>query len=83
MRQTVEHMRVLHEYVVIVAIDDDPAPRVSNDSQISVDQLDVADDAIVQMTLHCGYIERPDVTVALRLLPHSSAEQPLDVDNAS
>ncbi|HEY5854650.1 MAG TPA: potassium transporter Kup [Aldersonia sp.] len=83
MRANVEHNRVLHEHVVIVAIETLPVPRISDQQRTAVDVLGYAEDGIVHVTAYVGYMERPDVPGALRLLDPAQVEGPIAVDDAS
>jgi KUP system potassium uptake protein len=70
MRANVKHNYALHEHVVIVAIDTPPVPRV-------------AQDGIFHVTTHFGYMEKPNVLAALRLLDPTQTEGPIAIDDAS
>ncbi|WP_280831071.1 potassium transporter Kup [Mycolicibacterium frederiksbergense] len=83
MRANVEHNRVLHQHVAIVVVETDPVPRVSNEHRVTIDNLGYLDDGIVNVTVHAGYMERPDVPAALRLVPTDLTEGGLDLDSAS
>ena len=79
----VEHTRVLHEHVIIVSIDVEPIPRVDDAARVSVDDLGFTGDGIFHASLRYGYMERPDVPAALRLLEPGLTEGPIDLDGAS
>lgn len=83
MRANVEHNHVLHEHVIIVSVETLPVPRLSEDQRITVDGLGCRDDGIVHVTVHAGYMERPDVPAALRMLPAEVTEGGVDLDTAS
>ncbi|MET0896450.1 MAG: KUP/HAK/KT family potassium transporter [Mycobacterium sp.] len=83
MRANVEHNHVVHEHVVIVAVETMPVPRVSDDHRVTVDDLGYRDDGILHVTVHAGYMERPDVPAALKLLPADVTEGGIDLDTAS
>ena len=61
MRANVEHNRVLHEHVVIMSIDTLPVPRVPDRERTEVDRLGYAEDGIVHVTAHFGYMETPNI----------------------
>ena len=67
MRANCEHNHVLHEHVIIMAIDTLPVPRVPESERTEIDDLGYREDGIVHLTAHFGYMEarRPR---ALRLL---------------
>ncbi|MFE5813812.1 potassium transporter Kup [Streptomyces sp. NPDC056479] len=83
MRANVEHNRVRHEQVVILAIQTEPVPRVPVEERIVVDDLGYADDGIIHVTARFGYMETPDVPGTLALLDPASTEGPLELDQAS
>nr|WP_197383677.1 potassium transporter Kup [Mycolicibacterium mengxianglii] len=83
MRANVEHNHVLHAHVIIVAVETMPVPRVPDEQRVSVDNLGYRDDGILHVTVHVGYMERPDVPAALRLLPDDVTEGGIDLDTAS
>ncbi|WP_217552836.1 potassium transporter Kup [Streptomyces sp. GbtcB6] len=83
MRANLEHNHVRHDHVVILAITTEPIPRVPADRRITVDGLGYADDGIVHVTAHFGYMETPDVPGVLAALDPASTEGPLQLDEAS
>ena len=83
MRANVEHNRVLHEHVVIMAIDTLPLPRVPDSERTEVDALGYAEDGIFHVTAHFGYMETPNVPGALRLVDSTQTEGTIAVDDAS
>ena len=83
MRANVEHNRVLHEHVVIMAIDTLPVPRVPDSERTAVDALGYAEDGIIHLTAHFGYMEKPNVLGALRLLDPAQTEGTVAIDDAS
>lgn len=83
MRSNVEHNHVLHQQVVIVSLEIEPVPRVAETERMSVDDLGLASDGIIFVSARYGYMERPDVPAALRLLDPSQTEGPVDLDTAS
>ena len=83
MRANVEHNHVRHEHVVIMSIETVPVPRVPDAERTEVDDLGYADDGIIHVTAHFGYMETPNVPAALRLLDPTQTEGPIDIDDAS
>jgi KUP system potassium uptake protein len=83
MRANVEHNHVLHQHVVVLALETEPVPRVPDDERMSVDDLGFSDDGILHVTARYGYMERPDVPAALRSLDPAQTEGRCDVDTAS
>lgn len=83
MRSNVEHNHVLHQHVVIVSLETEPVPRVCEAERVSVDDLGLSNDGIILVSARYGYMERPDVPAALRLLDPAQTEGPIDLDTAS
>jgi KUP system potassium uptake protein len=83
MRANVEHNRVLHEHVVIMAIETLPEPRVPDEERMEVDALGYAQDGIIHVTAKFGYMERPNIPEALRLLEPKQTEGQIAIDDAS
>jgi KUP system potassium uptake protein len=83
MRANVEHNRVLHRHVVIMSIDTVPVPRLSDDERITIDELGYKRDGIIHVSTCYGYMERPDIPAALRLLDPAHTEGHIDVEAAS
>jgi KUP system potassium uptake protein len=83
MRANVEHNRVLHEHVVILAVETAPIPHVPPGERIVVDELGYRDDGITHATATFGYMDRPHVPEILRRLETMDIESPLEVDTAS
>jgi KUP system potassium uptake protein len=83
MRANVEHNRVLRRHVVIMSIDTVPVPRLSDDERITIDELGYRRDGIIHVRACYGYMERPNIPAALRLLDPAHTEGHIDVDAAS
>ncbi|MGA5463829.1 potassium transporter Kup [Mycobacterium sp. NPDC050041] len=83
LRANVEHNHVLHQHVVVLALETQPVPRVSDSDRMVINDLGHADDGILHVTARYGYMERPDVPAALRLLDPSQTEGRIDLDRAS
>ncbi len=83
MRANVEHNYVLHEHVVIMSIETMPVPRVPDAERTEVDTLGYAQDGVIHVTARFGYMERPNIPGALRLLDPRQTEGPIAVDDAS
>ncbi|MCW1958533.1 MAG: KUP/HAK/KT family potassium transporter [Mycobacterium sp.] len=81
MRTNVDRLHVLQEKVFIVSVETLPVPRVPDDERVSVQH--VGADGIYFVAAHFGYMERPDVPAALRLVDPASTGGPIDLDNAS
>jgi KUP system potassium uptake protein len=83
MRTSVEHVHALHEHVIILSLETEPVPRVADSERISVDDLGFAGDGIFHVSADFGYMEKPDVPAALRLLDPADTEGPVSLDEAS
>ena len=83
MRANVEHNHILHEHVVILAIETSPVPHVAPADRVVVDDLGYTDDGISHVTAYFGYMEDPNVPEVLRLAAAAGLEGPLDIDDAS
>jgi KUP system potassium uptake protein len=83
MRANVDHNHVLHEQVIIVAINIVSVPRVADSERANVDALGCTNDGIVHVTANFGYMETPNVPHVLQLLDPSRTEGPIAVDDAS
>ena len=83
MRTSVEHVHALHEHVIILSMETEPVPRVPDAERISVDDLGHQDDGIFHVAASFGYMEKPDVPAALRLLDTADTEGPIALYQAS
>jgi KUP system potassium uptake protein len=83
MRANVEHNRVLHEHVIVMSIETVPVPRLSDDQRTTIDELGYQRDGIIHVRARYGYMEKPNIPAALRLLDPAHTEGPIDVDTAS
>ncbi|WP_442930535.1 potassium transporter Kup [Mycobacterium sp. NBC_00419] len=83
LRANVDHNHVLHQHIIIMSIDTPPVPRVSDKDRITVDDLGSHYDGIFFVSARFGYMERPNVPAALRLVNPADTEGIIDVDNAS
>lgn len=69
---------MLHEHVIILSIDTAPVPRVPDTDRITVDGLGNPDDGIFFVSAKFGYMERPNVPAALRLVDAINTEGAID-----
>lgn len=83
MRANVEHNHVLHEHVVIVAVQTAQVPIVPDEDVAAVDELGYADDGITHVVMRFGYMQRTDVPDVLAALPAEAFELPVDLAAAS
>jgi len=83
MRANVNHNHVLHQQVIIMSIDTLPVPRVPDDERITVDDLGYHDDGIFAVSAKFGYMERPNVPAALRLIDPARIDGPIDLQTVS
>jgi KUP system potassium uptake protein len=83
MRANVEHNQVLHDHVVILAIQTLPVPHVPPSGRLDVDDLGYKDDRIIHITARFGYMDTPDVPALLPLIRQADLESPLDESRIS
>ncbi|MCX6483738.1 MAG: KUP/HAK/KT family potassium transporter [Mycobacterium sp.] len=83
MRANVDRIHVLQEHVMIISVETQPVPRVPDAERITVEDLGYPDDGIYYVVARVGYMERPDVPAALRLVDPAPAAGPVDVDHAT
>jgi KUP system potassium uptake protein len=78
MRANVEHNHVLHDNVIILAIQTLPVPHVSAADRLEIDDLGYKDDGIYHVTARFGYMDTPSVPALLPLIRKAAREGPLD-----
>jgi KUP system potassium uptake protein len=61
LRANVEHNQVLHQHVVILAIETVPVPHVPDAERLTIDALGYEDDRITRVSARFGYMDQPDV----------------------
>jgi KUP system potassium uptake protein len=84
LRANVEHNHVLHERVIIVAIETARVPHVPLGLRIRIDHLGHPADGITVLTARFGFQDVPDVPAMLRLATERNLlEGTLDVDHAA
>jgi KUP system potassium uptake protein len=75
--------QVLHEHVLILAIETMPVPHIPAAERITVDDLGYPDDRIVHVTACFGYMDQQDIPSLLPLIRKADIESPLDDDKLS
>ena len=83
MRANVEHNEVLHEHVLILAIETMPVPHIPAAERIAVDDLGYRDDRIAYVTARFGYMDQQNVPGLLPLIRKADIEAPLDDEKLS
>jgi KUP system potassium uptake protein len=83
LRANVEHNQILHEHVLILAIETTPAPHVPAAERITVDDLGYKDDRITHVTARFGYMDQTNVPALLALIREAETEGTLNYDNLS
>ena len=83
LRANVEHNQVLHEHVVILAIETMPVPHIPAAERIAVDELGCKDDRIVHVTARFGYMDQQNIPGLLPLIRKTDMESALDEDKLS
>ncbi len=83
LRSNVEHNHVLHERVIIVAVQTAPVPVIAAEDISTVDALGYRDDGITHVVTRFGYMQRTDVPGALAAIAPEQFELPVDLEDAS
>jgi KUP system potassium uptake protein len=83
LRANVEHNQILHEHVIILAIETMPVPHVPDPERLTVEALGHKDDRITHVTARFGYKDQPNVPGLLPLIRKAGTESPLDSDKLS
>ncbi len=83
LRRNVEHNHVLHEHVIILAIETLPVPHVAEAERIEVDDLGDKTDRIFHVTARFGYADSPAVPSLLPLIDAAGEGEPLDGGDVS
>jgi KUP system potassium uptake protein len=83
LRANVEHNQILHQTVVILAIETTPVPHVPAAERITADDLGYKDDRIIHVTARFGYMDQPNVPDLLPLIRQADIESSLDEDKLS
>jgi KUP system potassium uptake protein len=83
LRANVEHNQILHQTVLILAIETMPVPHVPAAERITADDLGYKDDRIIHVTAHFGYMDQPNIPGLLPLIRQADIESPLDDDKLS
>ena len=83
MRANVDRIHVLQEHVMIVSVETQPVPRVPDAERITVEDLGYPEHGISYVVARVGYMERPDVPAALRLVDPALTAGPVDIDHAT
>jgi KUP system potassium uptake protein len=76
LRANVEHNEILHEHVVILAIETMPVPHIPAAERIVVDDLGYKDDRILHITARFGYMDQQNVPGLLPLIRQAEIETP-------
>ncbi len=82
LRDNLMYNHVLHEQVVIVSVDTGTTPHVDPSKQISVDDLEYADDDIQYVRIQLGFQDKPDVPSALRRAAEQGMLGDVDIEHA-
>jgi KUP system potassium uptake protein len=83
LRANVEHNEILHEYVLILSIETTPAPHVSAEERLQIDDLGYKDDRIIHVTARFGYLDQTNVPGLMPLIRGAAIESPLHDDRLS
>jgi KUP system potassium uptake protein len=83
MRANVQHNQVLHNHVLILAIETLPVPHVTDGNRLEIDDLGYKEDRIYHVTARFGYMDAPVVPSLLPLIRGIAPEGKLDSGNVS
>jgi KUP system potassium uptake protein len=84
MRANVEFNHTLHEHVIVLSIETEPVPYVSDRRRLKLSDLGFSDDGISHVTARFGFQETPNVpAVLLEAEERGGLERPLDIAQAS
>jgi KUP system potassium uptake protein len=84
LRANVEHNHVLHERVIIVSIETERVPHVSDADRLVADHLGHPADGITGLTARFGFQDEPNIPATLRLAAQQDLlEATIDVDQVS
>ena len=83
LRRNVEHNHVLHDHVIILAIETLPVPHVADADRIEIDDLGYKGDRINHITARFGYADSPAVPSLLPLIRLEGSEKVVDGDDVS
>jgi KUP system potassium uptake protein len=78
MRANVEHNHVLHEHVIILAVETLPILHVPDTDRLETDDLGYKEDRISHVTARFGYMDTPSVPSLLPLIRPATPEGMLD-----
>jgi KUP system potassium uptake protein len=82
LRANVDFNKVLHEHVVLISVQPQNVPYVSEDERLEVDPLTYADDGIVHVFARFGFQDDQDLPAVLRQAVGMSEELDFDPDDA-
>jgi KUP system potassium uptake protein len=84
LRANVEHNHVLHRRVIIISLDTERVPHISEDDRLSPDHLGEPHDGITGLTARFGFQDDPNIPATLRLaVDQGLLEGDIDEDGAS
>jgi KUP system potassium uptake protein len=84
LRANVEHNHVLHERVIIISIETERVPHISDADRLVADHLGHPADGITGLTARFGFQDEPNIPATLRLaVQQDLLEGTIDVDQAS
>ena len=83
LRANVKNNHVLHNHVLILAIETLPVPHVADADRLEIDHLGYKEDRIYHITARFGYMDAPRVPPLLPLIRQAGADKPLGRDEVS
>ena len=84
LRANVEHNEILHQQVIILAIETLPVPHVADAERLKIDDLGFKNDGITHVTARFGYMDHVRVPSLLPLIRKADVERAAaDVEGSS
>lgn len=83
MRANVDRIHELPEYALVVSAETVPVPRIPDSERVRIEDPGADVEGIMLVSMRFGFMERPDIPAALRLVGPTLTEGPIDLDNAT
>ena len=83
MRANVDRIHELPEFAIVVSAETVPVPRIPDSERVRIEDPGADVEGIMLVSTRFGFMERPDIPAALRLVGSTFTEGPIDLDNAT
>jgi KUP system potassium uptake protein len=84
LRANVEHNHVLHERVIIISLNTERVPHISDEDRLTADELGDPGDGITGLIARFGFQDNPNIPAVLRQAARQGLlEGEVDIDGAS